>query len=174
MLRVNESFSAGWTNTLKHTHTYTDPVTHTPCTHMLNQRLMFCQGFRLYPPSAKNKCRKDVEEKSPLKTSLQVQMMIKEREMKCSSKGQETLPFVLHVHTKVKWESLRTFAVDWIIDSTVQTFRLRQAHQDGRLAAQHKKMHRVDRGDAGKVCVIPLMCVHIMIHLALLTGLHKS
>ncbi len=28
--RVNDSFIAGWTNMLKHTHTYTDPVTHTP------------------------------------------------------------------------------------------------------------------------------------------------
>lgn len=142
MLRVNDSFTAGWTNTLKHTHTYTDPVTHAPCTHMLNQRLMFCQGFRLYPPSAINKCRKDVEEKSPLKTSLQVQMTIKGRERKCSSKGQKTIPLVLHVHTKVKWESLWTFVVDWINDSTLQTFRLRHAHQDGGWAAQQKKMHR--------------------------------
>lgn len=71
----NDSFAAGWTNMLKHTHTYTDPLTHTPCTHMLNQLLMFCQGLRLYPPSAKNKSSEDVENRSPLKNSLQVEMM---------------------------------------------------------------------------------------------------
>lgn len=30
--KVNESFSAGWANMLKHTCTYTDPLTHAPCT----------------------------------------------------------------------------------------------------------------------------------------------
>lgn len=83
--RGNDSFTAGWTNMLKHTHTYADPVTHTPCTHMLNQCLMFCQGLKLYPPSAKNKCSEDIEERSPLKNSLNVEK--REGELKCSSKG---------------------------------------------------------------------------------------
>lgn len=112
--RVNDSFIASWTNMLKHTHTYTDPVTHTPCTHMLNQCLMFCQGLRLYPPSAKNKCGGDAEEMITFEEFTSKYKWWKEREIKCSSKGQETLPFVLRVHTKVKWESIWTFAIDWI------------------------------------------------------------
>lgn len=55
----NDSFTASWTH-IKHTGKYTDLVTNTPCTHWLNQRLMFCQGLSLYPPSAKNKWSEDV------------------------------------------------------------------------------------------------------------------
>lgn len=93
---MNDSFTAGWKNMLKHTHTYTDPVTHTPCIHMLSQCLMFCQGFRLYPPEAKNKCMKDVEARSPLKTSFHAQMMKKQRD-KVLIQG--TRNSVLRVHS---------------------------------------------------------------------------
>lgn len=59
---MNDSLTASWTH-IKHTGKYTDLVTNTPCTHSLNQRLMFCQGLSLYPPSAKNKWSEDVVEK---------------------------------------------------------------------------------------------------------------
>lgn len=59
---MNDSFTASWRH-IKHTGKYTDLVTNTPCTHSLNQRLMFCQGLSLYPPSAKNKWSEDVVEK---------------------------------------------------------------------------------------------------------------
>lgn len=81
----------GWRN-IKHTGKYTDPVTHTACTHMLNQRLMFCQGLRLYPPSAKNKCFETVVEKITFEEFIS-STNYEKGEMKCSFWGQETLPF---------------------------------------------------------------------------------
>lgn len=92
---MNESFTASWRH-IKHTGRYTDLVTNTPCTHSLNQRLMFCQGLSLYPPSAKNKWSEDVVEEITFE-EFPSSAFDEEREIKCSSKDQ--VPFVLHFHT---------------------------------------------------------------------------
>lgn len=102
---------------LKHTRTYTDPVTHTPCTHMLNQYLMFCQGLRLFLPAAKYKC---MRYRGEITFEEFKYKWWKETE-KCSSKGQESLSVVHSVRTKVKWETFWTYAVDW--NKEAQTVR---------------------------------------------------
>lgn len=81
---VNDSFTARWRH-IKHTGKYTDLVTKTPRTHSLNQRLMFCQGLSLYPPSAKNKWSEDVVEEITFE-EFPSSARDEEREIKCSSK----------------------------------------------------------------------------------------
>lgn len=95
---MNESFTASWRH-IKHTGKYADLVTNTPCTHSLNQRLMFCQGLSLYPPSAKNKWSEDVVEKITFE-EFPSSASDEGREIKCSSKDQ--VPFVLHFHTNIE------------------------------------------------------------------------
>lgn len=139
---------------LKHTHTYTDPLTHVPCTHMLNRRLMFCQGLRLYPPSAKNKFSKDVEITFEEFTYYK---WWKERQIKCSSEGQETLPFVLNFHTKVKCEWFRTFAVDWV----KETLRYRRSDRFNRMEdGLHHRQRCAERGDRKMRAMVLVSCAN--------------
>lgn len=86
---MNDSLSACWRH-IKHTGKHTDLVTNTPCTHSLNQRLMFCQGLSFYPPSAKNKWSEDVVEKITFE-ELPSSACEEEREIKCCSKDRDSI-----------------------------------------------------------------------------------